>query len=191
MKRVFIVHGWDDNPSNHWIPWLKQQLESSGFIVEAPTMPNSGEPKIEPWVSRLNSVVGTPDENTYYVGHSVGCQTIMRHLEQQPTAAVVGGAVFVAPWFTLTNLSGSAEEAIAKPWIETSINFEVVKSHLPKLVALFSDNDPWVTLDNRTLFEKRLQVQTQILKGKKHIGVDSNMTVFPELLQAIVNVTKK
>lgn len=188
MKRVFIVHGWGDNPNDHWIPWLKQQLESSGFVVEAPTMPNPDEPKIEPWVSHLNSVVGKPDENTYYVGHSVGCQTIMRHLEQLPVGTVVGGAVFVAPWFTLTNLSGPDEEAIAKPWIETPIDFDKVKSHLSKLVALFSDNDPWVTLDNKALFEQRLLAQTQILKDKKHIGVDSNMTVFPELLQAMAKL---
>ena len=136
MKRIIIVHGWGDSPKDHWIPWLIQQLEGSGFAVEAPTMPNADEPKIEPWVSHLDSVVGKVNENIYYVGHSIGCQTILRHLESLPKGVVVGGAVFVAPWFTLTNLSGPDEEKTAEPWINTPIDLDKVKSHLHRTRSL-------------------------------------------------------
>ena len=181
MTRVFIVHGWGDKPGDHWMPWLKGQLELKGFTVAAPAMPDTEAPAIGAWISHLNRQVGEAGEPTYYVGHSIGCQTIMRHLEQLPTGATVQGAAFVAPWFVLTNLSAE-EGPIAQPWVDTPIDFARVRSRLPELTAYFSDDDPYVSLDNQSLFEQRLGAHTQLLKGLKHMGVESGMTTFPQLL---------
>src|SRR5881296_1336098 len=109
MTRVFIVHGWGDKPGDHWMPWLKGQLELKGFTVAAPAMPRTEAPAIGAWISHLRREVGETGEAAYYVGHSIGCQTIMRHLEQLPAG-------------------------------------------------------------------------THLLKGLKHMGVESGMTTFPELL---------
>ncbi|MEK7531450.1 MAG: alpha/beta hydrolase, partial [Patescibacteria group bacterium] len=89
-----------------WFPWLKTELEKNGFQVHVPAMPESAEPKIEAWVSHLSKIVGDVDKNTYFVGHSIGCQTILRYLETLPADKKVGGATFVAGWFTLMNLAG-------------------------------------------------------------------------------------
>jgi predicted alpha/beta hydrolase family esterase len=183
MKRVFIVHGWGDRPSDHWIPWLKQQLERKGISVVAPAMPNTDAPVIGLWVSHLNGEVGEVDPDTYYVGHSIGCQTILRHLEQLPAGGVVRGAAFVAPWFHLANQNAD-EAAIARSWIDTPIDFDRVAQHLPELTAFFSTDDIWVPPDNQALFEQRLAARTHLLEGRKHFGVESGMTTFPELLAA-------
>ncbi|TMC71380.1 MAG: hypothetical protein E6J18_07025 [Chloroflexi bacterium] len=119
-------------------------------------------------------------EDAYYVGHSIGCQTILRHLEQLPPGVTVRGAVLVAPWFVLSNLSAD-EEAIAGPWIDTPIDFARVRSRLPELTAYFSTDDPFVSLENQGLFEQRLGAHTRLFEGRKHFGVESGMTTFPEL----------
>ena len=184
MTRVFIVHGWGDKPGDHWMPWLKERLELKGFNVAAPAMPHTEAPVIGAWVSHLNrevGEVGEAGETTFYVGHSIGCQTIVRHLEQLPAGGTVRGAAFVGPWFVLTNLSAEEEE-IAQPWIDTPIDFARVRSRLPELTAYFSDDNPYVALDNQSLFEQRLGAHTRLLKGLKHMGVESGMTTFPELL---------
>jgi predicted alpha/beta hydrolase family esterase len=181
MTRVFIVHGWGDKPGDHWIPWLNEQLELKGFSVAAPEMPHTEAPVIGEWVSHLNRHVGDAAEGAYYVGHSIGCQTILRHLQHLPTGGAALGAVFVGPWFVLASLSAE-EEAIAQPWIDTPIDFARVRSRLPELTAYFSDDDPFVPLDNQPLFEERLGAQTNLLHGRKHMGVESGMTTFPELL---------
>jgi predicted alpha/beta hydrolase family esterase len=186
MTRVFIVHGWGDKPGDHWIPWLKDQLELNGFSVAAPQMPNTEAPVIGEWVPRLNREARESAEDAYYVGHSIGCQTIMRHLKQLPAGSTVRGAVFVAPWFVLANLSAE-EEPIARPWIDSPIDFARVRSRLPELTAYFSNDDPYVSLDNQALFEQRLGAHTHLLEGRKHIGVDSGMTTFPELLATSLN----
>ncbi len=186
MTRVFIVHGWGDKPGDHWMPWLKGQLELKGFTVAAPAMPDTEAPAIGAWTSHLNQEVGETGEAAYYVGHSIGCQTIIRHLEQLPPGVAVRGAVLVAPWFVLANLSAD-EETIARPWIDTPIDFARVRGRLADLTAFFSTDDPFVPLDNRALFEQRLGAHSRLFEGRKHFGVESGMTTFPELLATTLN----
>ena len=89
MKRVFLIHGWEGKPDNHWFPWLALELKAdfsahggpaSGWEVNAPQMPNAAEPKVSEWLSFLKDYVGRPDEETFFVGHSLGCITVARYL---------------------------------------------------------------------------------------------------------------
>src|SRR3989338_169649 len=99
MKRVFIVHGWGGHPEEGWFPWLKKELEAKGFKVFVPQLPDAENPRIQKWVPKLAETVGVPDEETYFVGHSMGCQTIARYLESLPAEIKIGGAIFVAGFF--------------------------------------------------------------------------------------------
>jgi len=186
MKRVFIVHGWGGFPEEGWFPWLKRNLEKNGFQVQVPAMPEPAYPKIEPWVSHLSKIVGAVDENTFFVGHSIGCQTILRYLESLPADKKVGGAVFVAGWFTLMNLKTDEEKEIAKPWLETPIDFEKVKHHTKKFFAVFSDDDEVVPQENKKLFEERLGAKTAIEHKKGHFSGSDGVTELPSALKAVL-----
>ncbi|KKT72020.1 MAG: hypothetical protein UW63_C0003G0037, partial [Candidatus Uhrbacteria bacterium GW2011_GWF2_44_350] len=144
MKRVFIIHGWDGYPEEAWFLWLKSELEKRGFEVVVPQMPEASAPAIEKWVPYLAELVGTPDTETFLVGHSIGVPTIMRYLERIDSS--IGGAVGVAGWFNLIpgSIGGPAEETIAKPWLDLPIDTEKIKKVCPKFTAIFSDNDPYV-----------------------------------------------
>lgn len=72
MKRIFMVHGWDGFPENHWFPWLKKELEKIGFKVTVPKMPDTSNPKINSWVSFLEKSVGAIDIDAFFIGHSIG-----------------------------------------------------------------------------------------------------------------------
>src|SRR3989344_6946533 len=98
-KRVIITHGWGGHPKGDWFPWLKKELEAKSFEVHIPRLPNAENPRIEKWVPKLAQVVGVADEETYFVGHSMGCQAIARYLESLPEGVKIGGAVFVAGFF--------------------------------------------------------------------------------------------
>jgi len=131
-KRVFIIHGWDGYPEENWFPWLRAELEKRGFEVHVPQLPDAGNPRIQNWVPAVAKVVGKPDRDTYFVGHSMGCQTIARYLESLPDKTKVGGAVFVAGFFKrLTNLEADEEvRETAKSWLETPIDLGKIKQHL-------------------------------------------------------------
>lgn len=158
-KRIFIIHGWGGAANKEWFPWLKRELGNKDYNAVVPNMPNSEEPKIKEWVSYLAGLVGKPDKNLYFVGHSVGCQTILRYLETLKNRKV-GGIVLVAPWLKLTGLETKEEKEIARPWLETPIDFDKVKKTTDKIAAIFSDNDPFVPLEeNKRLFEEKLNAK--------------------------------
>jgi len=185
MKRVFIIHGWDGKPGECWFPWLKQQLEQKGINVVVPQMPEAETPKIETWVPFLAQLVGTPDAETFLVGHSIGVQTILRYLASidQP----IGGVVAVSGFYTLapTTFKTEEEKSLSAPWLETPIDNEQVKKNALKITAIFSDNDPYVGLENEKFFADRLGAKTIIINNKKHIGGSDNVFELPEALAAL------
>ncbi len=188
MKRIFIIHGWSGAPTDCWIPWLKNELEQKGFEVITPTMPNTDTPELEAWVGHLRGIVGEVDADTYFVGHSIGCQTIMHFIEGQDKQA--GGAVFVAPFFRLLHLATVAEKEIANPWFEATLDYEKIKKNLPKLTCIFSDDDPDVDMGNKELFEERLSAKTLVEHNKGHFSDDAGIKELPSVLDEFINIIK-
>jgi len=189
-KRVILVHGWEGHPENHWFPWLKDELSSKGFEVITPNMPNTDTPKIETWINYLNKIVKNPDKNTYFVGHSIGCQAIMRYLQQLPKNVKVGGVIFVAGFFNLPFLETKEEKIIAKPWLETHIDTEKIKSKTKNIVAIFSDNDPDIALSDKEIFEKRLGAKTIIEHAGGHFTADAGVKELSILLNELLKMSK-
>jgi len=190
-KRVFIIHGWDGYPGEGWFPWLKRELESRGFEVTVPQMPNSEEPRIANWVPALQALVTRPDSSTYFVGHSMGCQAIVRYLEKLPEGLVVGGVVFVAGFFKrLTNIEkDELTRDISREWLSSPIDLLSVRSKIIHSVAIFSDNDPYVPLDNRDDFELKLGSEIIIEKGKRHFSGSEGSIELASAFQAIIDIS--
>ena len=188
-KRVFIIHGWDGYPENCWFPWLKSELEKKGFEVIIPVMPHPAEPTIEDWVNYLSHIVGEPDKNTYLIGHSVGCQTILRYLEQ--IKKPVGGVVCVAGWFRLLHLATEEEKEVAKPWLESKMDYQKIKRKAGPIIAIFSDDDPDVDLGDKELFEKHLNAKTILEHNKGYFDDDAGIKKLPSALGALLEITEK
>ncbi len=191
MKRVIIVHRWSGGSDDDWRPWLRAELEKMGYEVLVPEMPDTDTPVIEKWTQKLSEVVGIPDSDTYFVGHSIGCQAILRYLETIDTP--VGGVVFVAGWFHLENLEDDEVREVARPWIETPINLEKVKTILPKSTLIISDNDPYGAFEeNKKKFEE-LGSQIMVLHNAGHITEDDGYTHLPEAIAEIekLSVSKR
>lgn len=192
MRRVFIFHGWDGYPEEGWFPWLKKELESRGFEVVVPQFPHPEEPRIESWVSKVRETVGVPDKDTYLIGHSMGCQAIIRFLEKLPEGVDIGGAVFVAGFLKqLTNLeSDELVRDVVREWLSAPIDLKKVKSHLKKSIAIFSDNDPYVPVDNRAEFEEKLGSKIIIEHGKGHFSGSTGTVECPPALRAILTLSE-
>ncbi|HYD03741.1 MAG TPA: alpha/beta fold hydrolase [Alphaproteobacteria bacterium] len=174
MKTFIIIHGWDGDSRIGWFKWLKIELEKRGYKVLTPQLPNHGEPQIKPWVDKIFEISKNTDENTYFLGHSIGCQAILRYLEKYNVK--IGGAIFVAGWFDLKEETfmedpKTEKEArrIAKPWITNKINTAKIRLPKGKSFAIFSDNDKFVDeKPNSKIFKDKLGCQIIIEHDKKH-----------------------
>ncbi|MDP3882247.1 MAG: DUF1749 domain-containing protein [Nanoarchaeota archaeon] len=181
MKRVIIVHGWYGKPDAGWMKWLNKELTDRGIEVIAKKMPNPDNPQIEPWVEALKKIAGEIDEDTYFVGHSIGCQTILRYLESTDEKTKIGGAVFVAGWFSLQGLETDEEKETSKPWLNTPIKFDKIRPKIGKVFAVFSEDDPWVPVTDARWFKDELAAETLIENGKGHYVENEIMKIEPVL----------
>lgn len=180
-KRIIIVHGWEGSPTGDWVEWAAEEFRGKGYEVITPEMPDTDNPVIDKWIGHLKSVAGVADEHTYFIGHSVGCQTIMRFLET--VDAKVGGAIFVAGWFDLENLESKEAEEIIKPWIQTPIGYAKVRACLARSVVVLGDNDPWVPYEEtKKDFETRLGSEVVTIPGAGHMTSSDGFSTFPQLI---------
>ncbi len=189
MNKVYIVHCWDGTKEDGWYPWLDEKIANNDNKVIRFDMPNTATPKIKEWVEELDRQVDKLDENTYFVGHSIGCQTIMRYLEKTDVKKI-GGILFVAPWLDLLPEAVSDEESynIAQPWINTLIDFEKVRSVTNKITCIFSDNDYFVSLEQEKRFKELLHAKTLIVKDKGHISVDDGIKELDEIYKELCEI---
>ena len=181
-KRAFIIHGWQGSPDKSWRPWLKEELMKRGFKVFVPAMPNADNPKMDEWVNHLAKLVGKPDEDCYFVGHSLGCITILRYLEILKTDEKVGGAILVA---------GFSDDLGIKElhdFYTKQIEWKKIKSHCKKFVAIHSDNDTYVSLKYAEVFNEKLDSDVIVKPGMGHFS--EKMIEFPDLLEFLLKMSK-
>lgn len=98
MTQVYIVHGYTANADKNWFPWLDQELKKCGVNCERLNMPNSDNPSLEGWLNHLAEEVELSDQ-TIFVGHSLGCISILNFLAKQQKQIKIKGAVFVSGFY--------------------------------------------------------------------------------------------
>lgn len=181
-----MVHCWEGYPNYCWYPQTKKELEGKGFKVEVPQMPEANLPHLSKWLGKLREVIGEPDKELCLVGHSLGCITIMRYLEN--INRKVGGVVLVAGF---TDDLGYKE---LENFFQTPISFAKIKNNAGDFVAINSDNDPYVSLNYGKEFQEKLGAKLIIQHNMGHfsgpIDNEESCISLPEVAASLINTKK-
>ncbi len=182
--KVFIIHGYTGYPDKNWFPWLKKELETKEIYVEVPAMPHSDAPQLDEWLPHLISVVGTPGEETFFVGHSLGCITILKYLEGLPLDIKVGGAVLVAGFAEPIKLSE------LNNFFPAPLDDAKIKKSVASIISINSDNDPKVPLWQGEKIKDRFDAELTIVLKGGHLNQKSGYLTFPLVLEKLINLIK-
>ena len=172
MKEIYLIHGWGGSPESEvWFGWLKEECKKRNYKLIIPKMPGTDYPKIDEWTNKLDEII-KPNEDVYLIGHSIGCQAIMRYLEKLSEKVKFKGLIFIAGWFNLLESAYEEDEEreIAKPWLETPINTKKVKEHANKILAVFSTDDSCVSSSDSEIFKEKLNADIIIKKNEGHFN---------------------
>lgn len=97
-KRVVLYNGWLRTYTypRLWMKALSEHLRATAYagvevVVVGNTMPAQTN-DTDKYVRHLASLVGEADQETFFIGQSVGCQVILRYLAQLPAGTKVRGA---------------------------------------------------------------------------------------------------
>lgn len=185
MKRAIIVHCWSGYPEYCWYPNAKQELEKASFEVRVPAMPDTDAPNLGKWLPKLKEIISKPDKDLYLIGHSIGCATIMRYLESLTPGEKIGGAVFVAGF---TDKPDAKKYPEIQNFFTTPINYEKIKSHCSRFVAIASDNDPYVPLREADALKENLGAEVIAKHEMEHFEADC--IELPDVTQAVLKLAK-
>ena len=166
MKHVVIIHGYKGKPESNWKPWLSSELETRGFKVDIPSMPSSETPLQSSWVEMIAKIVGQPTSDTFLVGHSLGCIAILNYLETLQQGETIGAALLVAVF------GGRFEgyQGQHDSFFSHKLNWQTVRNHCRNFVAIHSDDDPYIKIDQMELFKDKLGSKGVLVRGMGHFG---------------------
>jgi predicted alpha/beta hydrolase family esterase len=188
MKRAIIVHGFKGKPDTNWKPWLKAELEANGFIVDVPGMPNTDAPQLEEWVATLRQIIGEfTSDDIYLIGHSLGCITILNYLQTLQETEVVTACIFVAGFTRpFKEYRGGHDSFFAN-----EVNYPEVKKHSKNFIAIQSEDDTNVGIEELRLFKDKLGAQLIKLNGFGHFGSADGVFEVPEIEDVVLGIPYK
>ena len=178
-RTLTVVPRWAGHADSDFYPWLARERPPGFAAVRALEMPEPKQPRIEAWVPALAQAMGRePARNTVLLGHSVGCQTVLRYLETLPPGQSVEGALLVAAWWDV-----DAPWDSLRPWIDTPVDLARVRAAARRFVVLLSDNDPFTAnfQENARRWTERLGAQVLLVPGARHFNGEREPAVLDAL----------
>jgi predicted alpha/beta hydrolase family esterase len=161
--RASIIHGYGATPEDHWFGWLGEQLEAAGIPTATPRLPNPQHPDPAQWAQAVGTAVGTPDENSIIIAHSLGCLTVLRHLTSLPSPWRVGTLILVA---------GFVDSLPALPeldaYIANGCPLDGIGANVRQLTLIRSDADPYVPAPHTDRLATLLGTTPKIIPAAGH-----------------------
>lgn len=181
---VIIIHGAYGHPEENWFPWLKKELEKEGHNVFAPELPTPKGQFLGNWKMNFHEYRQYIDENTVFVGHSLGPAFILSLLEK--IDKTIKACFFVAPFTGL--LYRPELDNKNKTFTQKQFNWKKIQQSCRMFYVYASDNDPYVPFRKSKNLAKKLGRNTRMFKVKKagHFNTESGYTHFKKLLDDIL-----
>ncbi|MFH1916085.1 MAG: alpha/beta hydrolase [Nanoarchaeota archaeon] len=182
---AFIIHGAYGTPQENWFPWLKSELEDLGCKVYVPKFPTPEGQNLINWMKIINEYKKEFNNETIFIGHSIGPAFILNILEQldKPIRAAFFIAGFIGkftgkwadPQFNLIN----------KTIAEKTFNWQKIRHNCTSFYLFYSDNDPYVPQEKALELGQSLLVKPILVKNGGHFNKDAGFSEFPLLLDYI------
>ena len=185
-NKVYIVHGYSASPESHWFPWLADQLAENDVKTHILPMPDSAHPDADTWIGYLARHIPTHDEHSYFIGHSLGCITLLRHLSALPEASRIGGIVLVA---------GFAESLPEYPKLD---HFTAPGIDAHKIIGMTEHRAVVLSLDDSIVppkkterLSERIQAELYKVEHAGHFMAQDGFTTFPLIHQVLTGMLRQ
>lgn len=178
MRKALLLHGTDGSSSSNWLPWLKEELESAGWQVWTPDLPQAEQPHI----GRYNEHIFANkdwvfDNETVIVGHSSGALAALGILQTLPENTQVKEAILIG------SFKDDLEWPNLKGLFETPYDYDTIRRRAGQFTFFHSNDDPYCPLDHAEYLAQQLGGELHIHPGQKHFSAetDPKYTTFPLL----------
>lgn len=181
LMKVFIIHGYQSSPEQHWFPWLATKIEQMGSQCEIVHLKGSDQPNFATWRQNLEAQVHPLNEQTIIVAHSLGCISVLDYLSEALNGRLIK-AIFM--------IAGFNEKLTALPELnqfvqQAKLNDALLRFRIQQRYSLFSCNDPFVPAPLSIRFGQLLNAQMIEVKKAGHFMQSDGLSEFPQLWEKL------
>jgi len=167
MKTALLLHGTGGSEKDYfWFADTKNYLESRGYSVWWPLLPNTQRPELSETYDFVERNRPTLDAETIVIAHSSGCPLALHLLERSETK--VKQAVLVSGFYRPIGEEG------ADRMLPPSFDWSAIGRNAAEIVFINSDDDPWGCDDTQAReAATALNAPLVVATGQGHMGSDS------------------
>lgn len=189
MKKVYMIHGFNGSPDRNWFPWLAKELAKQNIESCVLSMPTPRYPIKDEWIENIKKNIGTPNEDVFLIGHSLGASTILRYLETLSKDEKIGGAVLVSGAIKYVQGPGDRYDLLNK-FLDQPFDFEKIKSVCKKFIVIHGIDDPIVEFSNAEEISERLSCELIFIPNGGHLNDKAGFTELQEVLDSLLKIIK-
>lgn len=183
MKNALILHGTSNTSLGNWFPWLKRELEKSGYLVWCPDLPHADHPDQDNY---FKVIFGRTDwqfgDESVVIGHSSGGVTALKVVQHLADGVVINKCVTVgAPY--IRHGDDPIQGLFKEPY-----DFTKIKKHAKRFIIFHSDDDPYVPVEDGKIISNALSGDFVYIPGQGHFNLEKGPQYkrFPKLLEKIL-----
>lgn len=178
---IYVVHGYTSSSQSEWFPWLKEQVKNIQVKIDIPDMPDSKNPHLETWLNHLRKNALDIDENTIFIGHSLGCVTALRYILEKDIK--IKGAILVSGFINENPMDEQTEGL--QEFVDEPLDIARIKNLIPSRIVITATDDDIVPTKATQKLAEALDSNLIILSSGKHFIARDGYTEFPVLLNEI------
>lgn len=179
--KIYLIHGYTASPEANWFPYLKKELENDTVEIYILNMPNSQNPKLNEWIEHMDNSIKEYDENTIFIGHSLGCVTILNFLAKNSSKKIKG--LFLISGF----IEDSPIPALLE-FVQPVLNYDVIIKLTKNRIVISAKDDDIINYEYSQILAKKIQSKFILLDKGKHFIDRDNFIEFPLLVGKIKNL---
>lgn len=172
MKTAYIFHDAFCDPFSEWYPWMKETLESKGYLVIVPKFPSPAGQSYESWKVVIKNYINTFDADTIIIGHGTGGVFAMRII--QDITQKIQGLFLVASYGE--PIGNIGYDRINKTFYEPALDWSKIKSHVTTIRIFAGDQDPFVPLAITERLAEGLGESVETIPEGGHLGKAAGFT---------------
>ncbi|HUC88299.1 MAG TPA: alpha/beta hydrolase [Candidatus Binatia bacterium] len=168
MKKAWLLHGTGGSAKDYfWFTNTKQYLESKGYEVWWPLLPNTDKPELVKTRNFMedDDVHFVWDKETIIIAHSSACPLMLHLLQYFKTS--VKQVILVSGFYQPIDDEGFSELMLQKE----EYDWQAVKDAAKEIILINSDNDPWGCDDKQARpVAIKLEAPLIVATGQGHMG---------------------
>ena len=160
---------------------MKSELEKNKHRVIVPNFPHTDTPTLEEWREYMKKYDDSIDEESVFVGHSLGGAFALRLLETM-NHAIRATFLVASVWETQDN----EYAPLMTSFTETPYDWKTIQKNGGGIHIVHSDDDKYLPLSYSGELQKNLECRMTVIPGGKHLNTEAGFKEFPALRDVIL-----